>query len=177
MLLSERPPSFVAKCEHGEPGLKRGLQTRIYSLRNALRLWQDSSHNNRVSKRRALKSSCPHTSSETHLCTDTQMQIYPHVAFLYHTHRDCCVCAVGSSCYVVFSLTSVSNQCSGATTAQCIINSGTRWRLGFWGRERHRPLQKMIEGCSLLINTIPELMEHIKLLTWLFLSLLHLAQS
>lgn len=48
----------------------------------------------------------------------------------------------------------------------------------FWGgRARHRLLQKMIEGCTLLINTIPELMEHTKLLTWLFLSLLHLAQS
>lgn len=165
----------MANCEHGGPGLRRGLQTRIYSLRNALRLWQDRSHNNRVSKRRALKSSCPHTSSETHLCAETQMQIHPHAAFLYHTQSVCA--AVKSGYYVVFSLTSVSNQCSAATTAPCIINSGTKWRLGFWGRERHRLLQKMIEGCSLLINTIPELMELTKLLTWLFLSLLHLAQS
>lgn len=105
------------------------------------------------------------------------MQIYPHVAFLYHTQSVLRVCVVvKSSYYVVFSLTSASNQCGAATTARRIINSGTKWRMFFF-RERHRLLQKMIEGCSLLINTIPEFMEHTKLLTWLFPSLLHLAQS
>lgn len=92
------------------------------------------------------------------------MQIY----CIIHTHRALDVCVVvKSSFYVVFSLTPVSNQCSSATTAQCIINSGTKWRLGFLG-PRATLLQKMIEGCSPLINTIPELMEHTKLLTWLF---------
>lgn len=51
----------------------------------------------------------------------------------------------------------------------------------WWGgpeSDTQASLQKMIEGCSLLINTIPELVElHTKLLTWLFLPLLHLAQS
>ena len=41
---------------------------------------------------------------------------------------------------VVFSPTSVSNQCGAATTARRIINTGTKWRLGVWGgRDRLRP--------------------------------------
>lgn len=101
------------------------LQTKIYSSRNVLRLWQHRSHNNRVSKFRALKSS---------LCRNTNA----HICSTSTSNTQFCLWAdVKGSYQVAFVRTAVYNQCRAATTAQCIITSGTKW-LPFFGGAAER---------------------------------------
>lgn len=108
------PRSFDANCEQGELGLSRSSQTRIYRLRNVMRLWQDRSHNNRVSKLQSFKKQLSaHKLAEKLVCVPERNCRYIHTkpGSLCLLHDLCC-CEKKSSYYVVFSLTSVSNQCN-----------------------------------------------------------------